>query len=348
MLDGVGWAAAEIVWFMIVATLVGFAIGWIFGRWLQRAAIAEAYEAELVRQEELARKAEYRLVESNNTLDKLQSQLRDESEKVGELELQVRSAREAIADLEVGLAVAGGSDEAFAEMREQRDAAVAQAEERGREVNDLQGGLDAAHASVADLEERLVAAVSDTAEVRGLHDELGATSAERQELATRLETLVGELEDERSRIGSLEGELGRAQQEAAELPGLRAELEEANLDRQDLSARVEELTAASAATPMPGLTKEDAVARMTQVAERTAGGEPAPDDDLKKIHGVGPKLEKTLKELGITSYRQVANFGAEDIEIVTAAVAAFKGRIERDNWTAGAAEQHLKKYNEPA
>jgi len=348
MLDGVGWAAAEIVWFMIVATLVGFAIGWIFGRWLQRAAIAEAYEAELVRQEELARKAEHRLVESNNTLDKLQRQLREGSEKVGELELQVQSAQEAIADLEAGPAAAGGSGEAFVEMREQRDAAVAQAEKRDREVIGLRGGLDAAHASVAELEERLAAVAGDTAAVRGLQDELEATSAERQELATRLEALSAELEDERGRIGMLESELGRAQQAAAEVPGLRAELEEANVDRQDLSARVEKLTAASDATSGPGPTKEDAVARMAAVAERTAGGGPAPDDDLKKIRGVGPKLEKTLKELGITSYRQVANFGADDIEIVTSALSAFKGRIERDNWMAGAAEQHLKKYNEPA
>jgi predicted flap endonuclease-1-like 5' DNA nuclease len=348
MLDGVGWAAAEIVWFMIVATMVGFAIGWIFGRWLQRASIAEAYEAELVRQEELARKAEHRLVESNNTLDKLQRQLRGESEKVGELELQVRSAQEAIADLEAGLAAAGGSDEAFVELREQRDAAIAQAEERGREVNGLRDSLESAQASVVDLEKRLAAAEGDAAAARGLQNDLDATSEERQELTARLAALSAELEDERGRIGMLESELDLARRTAAEAQGLRAELEESNVDRQALSARVEELSAALAATPRRGPTKEDAVARMADIAERTAGGGPAPDDDLKTIRGIGPKLEKTLKELGITSYRQIANFDGDDVEIVTAALSAFKGRIERDNWMAGAAEQHLKKYGEPA
>ena len=72
MLDGVEWAAGEIILFMLLATLVGFAIAYIFIRWFQRGNIEAAYEAELTAQEELARKAEHRLTESNKTLDKLQ------------------------------------------------------------------------------------------------------------------------------------------------------------------------------------------------------------------------------------------------------------------------------------
>jgi len=54
-------------------------------------------------------------------------------------------------------------------------------------------------------------------------------------------------------------------------------------------------------------------------------------DDLKKISGVGPVLEKKLNALGITTYAQVAAFTAEDIARVDDAL-SFKGRIERDNW----------------
>ena len=60
-------------------------------------------------------------------------------------------------------------------------------------------------------------------------------------------------------------------------------------------------------------------------------------DDLKKISGVGPALEKKLNALGITQYRQIADFSAEDIERVDA-VLNFKGRIERDNWIDQARE----------
>lgn len=63
-------------------------------------------------------------------------------------------------------------------------------------------------------------------------------------------------------------------------------------------------------------------------------GEP---DDLKKISGVGPVLEKKLNGFGITKFAQVAAFTKADIEMVDDAL-SFKGRIERDNWLAQAAE----------
>ncbi len=54
-------------------------------------------------------------------------------------------------------------------------------------------------------------------------------------------------------------------------------------------------------------------------------------DDLKKISGVGPVLEKKLNALGITTFAQVAAFTEEDIARVDEAL-SFKGRIERDSW----------------
>jgi len=63
---------------------------------------------------------------------------------------------------------------------------------------------------------------------------------------------------------------------------------------------------------------------------------PAGDaDDLKKISGVGPVLEKKLNDLGIYTYAQVAAFSKDDIEKVDDAL-SFKGRIERDDWLSQA------------
>lgn len=64
---------------------------------------------------------------------------------------------------------------------------------------------------------------------------------------------------------------------------------------------------------------------------------PEGKDDLKKISGVGPVLEKKLNALGITTYEQIVNFSAEDIARVDE-VLNFKGRIERDNWVEQAKE----------
>jgi len=60
-------------------------------------------------------------------------------------------------------------------------------------------------------------------------------------------------------------------------------------------------------------------------------------DDLKKISGVGPVLEKKLNALGVTTFAQVAAFTVEDIAKLDDAL-NFKGRIDRDNWLEQAAE----------
>jgi large subunit ribosomal protein L21 len=54
-------------------------------------------------------------------------------------------------------------------------------------------------------------------------------------------------------------------------------------------------------------------------------------DDLKKISGVGPAIEKKLLALGVTKYAQIAAFTADEIAQVDE-VLNFKGRIERDDW----------------
>ena len=58
-------------------------------------------------------------------------------------------------------------------------------------------------------------------------------------------------------------------------------------------------------------------------------------DDLKKISGVGPKLEETLNSLGIWHYEQVASLKKKDIAWVDERL-RFKGRIERDDWVGQA------------
>jgi large subunit ribosomal protein L21 len=67
-----------------------------------------------------------------------------------------------------------------------------------------------------------------------------------------------------------------------------------------------------------------------------AAPEGAPDD-LKLIKGVGPVLEKKLNDFGVTKFAQVAAFTRDDIEKLDEAL-SFKGRIDRDEWLAQAAE----------
>jgi len=54
-------------------------------------------------------------------------------------------------------------------------------------------------------------------------------------------------------------------------------------------------------------------------------------DDLKLIHGIGPKIEEKLNLLGIFHYSQIAAFSADEIKWVDDHL-SFHGRIERDDW----------------
>lgn len=58
-------------------------------------------------------------------------------------------------------------------------------------------------------------------------------------------------------------------------------------------------------------------------------------DDLKKISGIGAKLEERLNELGIFHYEQIAHFSQDNIIWIDNHL-SFKGRIKRDNWVGQA------------
>jgi predicted flap endonuclease-1-like 5' DNA nuclease len=65
---------------------------------------------------------------------------------------------------------------------------------------------------------------------------------------------------------------------------------------------------------------------------------PASQDNLKLISGVGPGLERKLKDAGITSFAQIVALTDAEIQDLEANVVKFAGRIKRDNWI-GQAQQ---------
>jgi predicted flap endonuclease-1-like 5' DNA nuclease len=55
-------------------------------------------------------------------------------------------------------------------------------------------------------------------------------------------------------------------------------------------------------------------------------------DDLKQIDGIGPGLEKKLKDSGITTLKALAALDDHDIARLEKDVIRFSGRIKRDKW----------------
>ena len=90
-------------------------------------------------------------------------------------------------------------------------------------------------------------------------------------------------------------------------------------------------------------TEEKKVARPATTAATLAEVEEAkPDtlsaardggaDDLKKIKGVGPKLEGVLNEMGFYHFDQIAAWSADEVAWVDQNLKGFKGRVTRDDW----------------
>ena len=54
-------------------------------------------------------------------------------------------------------------------------------------------------------------------------------------------------------------------------------------------------------------------------------------DDLTRIKGIGRVIERRLHELGITSFRQLAELSPTEVRRINEAL-EFPGRVERERW----------------
>ncbi|MGG7644039.1 NADH-quinone oxidoreductase subunit E [Rhodovulum sp. YNF3179] len=97
-----------------------------------------------------------------------------------------------------------------------------------------------------------------------------------------------------------------------------------------------------------GIAKQEARAKPRAKPET---GEAAPDqhkpalmdaprdgkaDDLTRINGVGPALEKMLHDLGVFHFEQIAAWTPAEVAWIDANLVRFKGRVSRDGWVAQA------------
>ncbi len=61
-------------------------------------------------------------------------------------------------------------------------------------------------------------------------------------------------------------------------------------------------------------------------------------DDLKKVNGIGPVMEKKLNEIGIYTFDQVSKMTETEYNLLDSITGSFPGRAQRDDW-AGQAEK---------
>ena len=59
-------------------------------------------------------------------------------------------------------------------------------------------------------------------------------------------------------------------------------------------------------------------------------------DDLKKVKGIGPQMEKTLNQIGIFTFAQVSRMTEKEYNLLDSITKSFPGRAQRDDWAGQA------------
>jgi len=128
---------------------------------------------------------------------------------------------------------------------------------------------------------------------------------------------------------------------------LRAERDALKAERERLAAELAECRSrvGSAAASVPRASKPSATSSFSGQATKPEGLS-APRggvaDDLKRIKGVGPAMEKLLNSLGYFHFDQIAAWEPSDVAWIDDNLEGFKGRATRDNWSAQARDLSQK------
>ncbi len=182
-------------------------------------------------------------------------------------------------------------------------------------------------ARIADLELRLKQAVERDGKLRELELRLSKVQRERDQLATTLQRYSTELEtqkqeskDRDQRFRTLADDFRSTMlAKDQEIAGLRAHGE-------GLEAQLQELALDAASD-----------------AGRDGTGS-VDGDDLKRIRGIGPAIERVLNDQGVYLFSQIATWTAEDVARIAETLRAFPDRIGRDDWISSARAEHVRKY----
>lgn len=150
---------------------------------------------------------------------------------------------------------------------------------------------------------------------------ISADDGEAGRLRSELEACQARARDCAQRVARLEDDLSMARAASAR-PVAKAAGKPATAPEPEVAPE-----------PAPAVATEAEVGTKPTTLDAPRGGQA---DDLKRIKGIGPKLEALCNQLGFWHYDQIADWSDAEIAWVDANLATFKGRVTRDNWVAQA------------
>jgi len=316
---------------IIAGTLiVGSVLGWITrgGRSTsEKTAINEGWHEQL----EAQRSEHKRLLEQNKSLmdqnSQYQASNKDAKMRASELSDALKEAFERRDELQRQIKDIRGNLEVAVTERDQlrNDVNTRASEDSGSStlLNEKDARIDKLNVELQNWQDRLPPLIEKfrvrNAEAEELEQELAAA---REKIAA-LEAMVG---SEQTRVEPVDPDAMTDGMDASNDP-----IEEAPDDAEDLLP-VEEMGDVEEEGTVP----EDG---------DDADDDDTPRDNLKKIKGVGPAIEKTLNEMGICRFNQIAEMSEYDIDRVAHRLKGFRSRIYREDWIGQARDLHDQKVD---
>ena len=331
------------------ALIVGIILGWIVRSSRsasEKTAINEGWQEQL----EAQRNEHDRLLDQNKSLmdqnSQYQASNKDAKMRASELSDALKEAFERRDELQ----------RQMKDIRGNLEAAVSERDElrRSTAADDLAEELQNKDARIEKLD----------SELRNWQDRLPPLIERYQQRNAEAEELETQLADALERIAALDGMVGSDQtrvepvdpdalsdgMDASNDPNDDETPDEAIIDKVEelVEDDIEELLGAEAIIDDSDDTEEDIEA--SDDAEEVEDTEDPdlhdlPHDNLKLIKGVGPAIEKTLNELGIKRFDQIAQMSEYDIDRVAHRLKGFRSRIYREDWIGQARDLRDQKVS---
>jgi predicted flap endonuclease-1-like 5' DNA nuclease len=175
----------------------------------------------------------------------------------------------------------------------------------------------------------------------------GKQSAEASSLKLKIAQLSHEREELQKKLEGEETSFQKLKVESGERKWM---LEQKNQQEETLMSQIHELESVRKSLEQTNLQLKEEIRQLQSInGDKTTHHllvRPAVNDhkdDLTKIKGIGPFIEKRLNMLGIYSFQQLSELDSEMVDRVGAAIEFFPGRIARENWI-GQAKKLCDKY----
>ena len=273
----------------------------------------------------------------------------------------------------VGWMVRGSRQDEGSDALSRQHDALKQEHARCADVEMRLTALQATHARCVDAQSRIDDLQAKLGKVKRRYADYDVVKAENDALKSdRASGAVAALAVDVSgasakRVAELEEQLANAnsvrKEEAGVLEALRRSLDDAIAERDSLLLSVEQYEAQLSANARRFHELESDVealqAAASQPTETAAPAAPAPPaaptqtdgtpagllaerpddaDNLKRIKGVGPAIQRKLNTAGVYTFRQLAALGEAELVWLAEQVNTSASRISRDRWVEQASE----------